>query len=131
MATSLPSRPDLERFRRDARALQRTVRAGDRAALELVAAHHPDGAPRDASTFRLSAAQLVLARRYGLSSWPKLVAYLNASRNWTRDPAELDQGDLDPAETFCSLACLTYSELDEPARWTRAAEMLAADRLLP
>ena len=97
MATALPSHPDLDRFRRDARKLQRAVRSGDPAALELAAAHHPAGAPDDPATFPLSAAQLVLARRYGLSSWPKLVAYLNISRAWTRDPVRFVEDELEPA----------------------------------
>ena len=113
-ATSLPSRPDLERFRRDARALQRAVRTGHAEAIHLVAAHHPGGAPTDPATFPLSAAQLVTARRYGLSSWPKLVAYLRVSRVWSRDPVTGLDDSLAPADEFAALACLTYSELDDP-----------------
>jgi len=129
--TSLPSRPDLERFRRDARELQRAVRAGHAGAIHLVAAHHPGGAPTDPAAFPLSAAQLVTARRYGLSSWPKLVAYLQVSRVWSRDPVTVLDDSLAPADEFAALACLTYSDLDDPQRWHRAATRLRNDPALP
>ena len=49
MAPSLPANPSLERFRRDARRLQRAVRDGSAAghdeALALVSRHHPAGTP--------------------------------------------------------------------------------------
>ena len=41
----MPDRPNLDSFRRQARALQRAVRAGDPDALERLARHHPDGVP--------------------------------------------------------------------------------------
>src|SRR6185312_4896917 len=129
--TSLPSRPDLERFRRDARELQRAVRTGHAGAIHLVAAHHPGGAPTDPAAFPLSAAQLVTARRYGLSSWPKLVAYLQVSRVWSRDPVTVLDDSLAPADEFAALACLTYSDLDDPQRWHRAAARLRNDPALP
>ena len=62
MALSLPANPDLERFRRDARRLQRAVRQAQPDALSHVARHHPAGAPADPTAFVLADAQLVLAR---------------------------------------------------------------------
>ena len=76
MATSLPSNPSLERFRRDARRLQRAVRVGVPHAVRLVERYHPDGMPVARSAFTLSDAQLVVARGYGFASWPRLKHYL-------------------------------------------------------
>ncbi|MGO4598959.1 hypothetical protein [Terrabacter sp. 2RAF25] len=146
MALSLPGNPDLERFRRDARRLQRAVRAADPTALAYAARHHPGRAPSDPATFGLSDAQLVVARAYGLASWPRLRAYLRAAAPLSRDPEVLDPAPLNPdgerhrapgagapaesASAVAALACLTYTDRDEPARWARAAEILADDPTL-
>ncbi len=87
MALSLPANPDLERFRRDARRLQRGVRDRDPQALELVARHHPDPVPDERDGIALADAQLVLARSYGFASWPRLRDYLRRSEALRRDPA--------------------------------------------
>jgi hypothetical protein len=134
MALSLPGNPDLERLRRDARRLQRGVRSTDPAALAVVARHHPEGLPDETASFSLSDAQLVVARGYGFASWPRLRAYLAVAADLGRDPVVLDPvsaAGVDPgaesASVTTALACLTYTDRDEPARWARAAERLAAD----
>jgi hypothetical protein len=93
--------------------------------------------PSDPTTFALADAQLVVARAYGLPSWPRLRAYLRAAAPLTRDPAALDPSAADGAKSptahpeegsasaVLALACLTYTERDEPARWARAAQLLA------
>ena len=55
MALSLPANPDLERFRRDARRLQRAVRLAEPEALAHAARHHPEGVPSDPTTSSRSA----------------------------------------------------------------------------
>src|SRR5690348_3048427 len=67
---SMPDRPHLDRFRRQARALQRAVRAGDPQAVARLRRHHPGGRQDT-----LTAAQLVIAREYGFASWPRLTRY--------------------------------------------------------
>ena len=81
---SMPDRPNLESFRRQARVLQRAVRAGDPAGLARVARHHPGGAQDDPATFPLAAAHLVVALEYGFASWPRLRRYLDvvAEHGW-------------------------------------------------
>ncbi|MFC4120676.1 ankyrin repeat domain-containing protein [Nonomuraea zeae] len=121
----MPERPHLDRFRRQARALQRAVRAGDPESLARLARHHPGGVPDVAGGLRLSAAQLVVAREYGFASWPRLTRYLEtvAEHGWaTRLGATPATG---PAAEFCRLACLTYSREDGPARWAQARRLLA------
>jgi ankyrin repeat protein len=69
---SLPEAPSLEQLRKQAKALLRSHRAGDKDAITRVAANHPDsGVP-----LKLSGAQLVLAREYGFASWPRLRSYV-------------------------------------------------------
>ena len=69
----LPPRPSLEFEHKEAKALLRRLRAGDPEALARARARHP---AIDASArLRLADAQLVIAREYGFTSWPKLVRY--------------------------------------------------------
>jgi hypothetical protein len=118
----MPGRPHLDSFRKQARALQRAVRAGDPDAVARLARHHPGAAP--GYSFQLSVAQLVVAREYGFASWPRLARYVEtvAEHGWeTRLGAAPADG---PAAEFCRLACLTYSREDGPERWTRARQLL-------
>jgi ankyrin repeat protein len=71
----LPERPDLGQLRRRAKELRDAARAGDAAAVQRLARHHP--AP-PAGPVRLAAAQLVIARELGFPSWPRLIAALEA-----------------------------------------------------
>lgn len=138
MALSLPQNPDLEHLRRDARSLQRAVRSAEPVALGLVSRLHPEGLRGETASFALSDAQLVVARRLGFASWPRLHSYLTAAADLSRDPAALDpaSGGADRADgeatgesasLAAALACLTYTDRDEPERWARAARLLADD----
>jgi hypothetical protein len=160
MALSLPGNPDLERFRRDARRLQRGVRDRDPQALALVARHHPGPVPEEGDGFALTDAQLVLARAYGFSSWPRLRDYLRRSAGLRRDPTTIDDTELFDTglldtELFddhgdgsgrqesagvevgrvvravLALACLRYDGADDPARWARGGELLRRHPELP
>ena len=71
MATvPLPERPSVEQLKKQAKLLQRTVRAGHPKAVALVAEHLPNVVVGEG--FSLDAAQFVMARSYGFASWPKL-----------------------------------------------------------
>jgi ankyrin repeat protein/predicted Fe-Mo cluster-binding NifX family protein len=76
MSSSLPERPDLDQLRRQAKELRDAARNGDPMAAERVARHHPS-AP--AGALSLAAAQLVIARELGFSSWPKLKQAVDVS----------------------------------------------------
>jgi hypothetical protein len=122
MPIGLPTNPDLEHFRRQARTLQRSARSGDPDALALVEQLHTG--PVDTADLPLSAAQLVIARRYGFSSWPKLRHYLDDASELSRNPTG-DQPADSPADEFCRLACLVYGNEDGPERWAGARALLA------
>lgn len=85
MTRSLPSRPSLESDRKRAKALRKAHLTGDPEALARLRAHHPrlrDRSPAEiaAMPLRLADAQLVVAREYGVASWPRLVALIHFLR---------------------------------------------------
>lgn len=91
----LPPNADLEHLRAQAKRLLRALRAGEAEALAEAAHYHPrcqdpgdalslGGVKRTArrgeAFFRLADAQLIVARRYGEASWPRLRARVEALR---------------------------------------------------
>ena len=136
MATvPLPDRASFEQLRNQAKDLRRAVRAGAPDALAEAADRYP-GALTGQGPFPLSAAQLVVARRYGFASWARLKQHCAVIERYTRFPptgpddpagaaprAAEEGGDL--AGTFLRLACLWYED-DQPARWAAARELLTA-----
>jgi Ankyrin repeat len=65
-----PVRPNLEQLRHQAKDLLRAIKQGEPSALAELKKHHPKAiTPANA---KLADAQLVLARSYGLPSWPRL-----------------------------------------------------------
>ncbi len=70
----LAARPSLEFERKEAKALLQRLRTGGADAWARARARHPaiDTAPEH---IRLADAQLVIARDYGFTSWPRLVRY--------------------------------------------------------
>lgn len=67
----LPVRPNLEQLKHQAKDLLRAIRRGDPSALAELKTHHPN--PGTPELAKLADAQLVLARSYELTSWPRLV----------------------------------------------------------
>jgi len=129
MATAaLPQDPDLDQLRTQARELQRAVRHGERAALTRVSRWHPS--PPDSGTFPLTAAQLVLARQHGFTSWARMRRYVEVvtARAWAPGQPPPDSESLD--NRFLRLACLTNSD-DQTADRLAAARLLAEHPELP
>jgi hypothetical protein len=118
-AVPLPDNPSLEQLRKQAKDVRDLARAGVPGALELVAAHHPGGG----NPVGLAGAQLVVARHYGFTSWARLKRHLEIVEHYRRVPDEVVQA-AGPADEFLALACLRYGD-DAPARWERAARLLA------
>lgn len=116
----LPDRPSLEQLRKQAKDLRDLARAGVPGALDLMAAHLPDGADE----VTLTGAQLVVARHYGFASWSRLKHHLEILERYSRAPDEVEDV-VDPADEFLVLACLRYGDDDRPSRWDRAARLLA------
>jgi hypothetical protein len=85
-ARHFPVRPNLEQLRHQAKDLLRAIRGGEPAALSELEAHHPRRASPEA--VKLADAQLVLARAYGLPSWPRLVLACRMTDAIWRDDRE-------------------------------------------
>jgi len=129
MATAaLPQDPDLDQLRNQARELQRAVRRGEPAALTRVSRWHPGPPPADG--FPLTAAQLVLARQHGFTSWARMRRYVQivTARAWT--PGQPPPDEEPVADRFLRLACLTYGD-DQAADREAAARLLAEHPGLP
>src|ERR1700750_1008251 len=124
----LPAEPSLQQLRHQARDLQRAGRPGDQDALAEVAGRHPDGRPDGAAAaaFPLSAAQLVVARRYDFPSWVRVRRYVEVVERYSRFPSRMaaePDNPASPASEFLRLACLYYED-DEPGRWAQARQIL-------
>lgn len=119
MSKSLPSRPNLEQLRNQAKDLRKQFLADEPAAVERVHQFHPDfasvsrasrlrvdrasrstmetggatppelAAETAALQFRLHDAQWVIAREYGFASWPKLKEHIESILLETGEPMEL------------------------------------------
>lgn len=76
MPRSLPERPHLDHYRKQAKALLRALRDHDASAVRRWRDHHP--AP-DLSP-QLAGAQLVIAREHGFDSWPRLRSAVELQR---------------------------------------------------
>lgn len=77
MSKQLPPNPNLQYDKKQAKALLKAYQSGDAEAIQRVQLSHPrlqnlPDANIPISEFRLSDAQLVIAREYGFSSWPQL-----------------------------------------------------------
>jgi ankyrin repeat protein len=80
----LPQHPHLDIPKREARELLNAWRAGEPGALGRIRGRHPrfqstDDAAVKAARFRLSDAQLVIAREYGFAHWTELKERINAN----------------------------------------------------
>jgi hypothetical protein len=74
----LPSRPSLELEHKRAKTLLRQLRAADPDALARARARHPAIDASRPDTIVLADAQLIAAREYGFTSWPRLVRYFES-----------------------------------------------------
>jgi hypothetical protein len=104
----LPSRPDLEQLRHQAKDLLRDFRAGNPPA---VADFHEFGEqPVDEQRVKLADASLVIARSYGAPSWPRLAAVCRLidtlwhDDRWRRDTTVLHEALRTVLEAYPLLA---------------------------
>lgn len=102
----LPTRPNLEQYKKQAKDLLHDQRLGTSAALVRIARHHPrlhklPEADIRIARFILTDAQLVLAREHGFESWPKLAAHIRTI-NLINSVADF----ADPVTAFIEVACV-------------------------
>lgn len=119
---SLPRHPSIEHLKGQARALQRRIREGDPDAVALLAEHHPRAAALDGATLKLAEAQLVVARQYGFTTWPRLREYVDVVTRHSRSPHEVAVAD-DGPDRMIVLGSLSYGG-DALANHAAAADLL-------
>ena len=103
---SLPDKPNLEQYKKQAKDLLHTHANAAPGALDRIARHHPrlHNQPPSAicsAPFHLADAQLVIAREHGFESWPRFAKHIEMLR-LTREVASLS----DPAAAFVEAACV-------------------------
>ncbi|MDP0499842.1 MAG: ankyrin repeat domain-containing protein [Verrucomicrobiota bacterium JB022] len=81
MSIPIPSRPNLEFDRKQAKRLLKALRSAEPEAQARFLAHHPRGVPPEP---KLADALLVIAREYGFASWPRWCHFAE-TRNLTRE----------------------------------------------
>ena len=106
MDTQLPSRPNLDHLRRQAKSLLASLAAGDPDAPRAFQEHLPaakgmSDAQVRAAGFRLADAQSAVARRTGFASWPQLARHIEQLRalegSWSFDSLEVEGTPVPPA----------------------------------
>ena len=95
MSKQLPTQPNLEQLKNQAKDLRKAHQQADPEAIQRIKDHHPrlSGASDSAifrADFSLQDAQLVLAREYGFPSWSKLVAAVTSSKPHSALPEDVD-----------------------------------------
>ena len=117
---ALPPRPSLVHLKHQASDLLKAQKNGEADAASRIAEHHPGAG----SPFRLSDAQLVVAREYGFASWSRLRSYVDTVASFASSPHQAPSHPETPADNFLRLACLVYGN-DHPDRRKTAALQLA------
>ena len=110
----LPSNPSLEKQRKLAKALMRDYCRRSEETVARVHALHPH--PPDPAAFTLSDAQLVIARGYGIASWPKLKRKIE---KLTKSPAHrfvdaVKSGDIDAVRSLLAAHPDLTARINDP-----------------
>ena len=107
---SFPLRPDRDQYKKQAKELLKSARAGEPEARRRFIVHHPRLANSSADslngdTLALADAQLVIAREHGIESWPPFVREIEARLGddapraiWRAAEQALEAGDADALE---------------------------------
>lgn len=105
------SPPNLEFYRKQAKALLKAIRSTDPTALARIRVHLPHFTPDH--VFLLSDAQWILAREHGFASWPKFKQHIE-SLIVSPSPASPETGGVLPVQTTENL----HMEI-KTAQWIR------------
>ena len=95
MKKELPSHPNLEQLKNQAKTILRGHRAANPDTLKLIQEHHPrwlksSEAAIQMAGFTLSDAQLVVANEYGFETWAKLKAHVQLHESPVASQASVD-----------------------------------------
>ncbi len=123
----LPNNPSLENLRKQAKSLQKSVLAKESNPLTQLQEFHPRPV-KAVEDFRLSDAQLVIARSYDFVNWSSLKKYVETVARHSFLPAHPNSAKASDSITdrFVRLACLDYLA-DHVERRKEAHQILAQD----
>ena len=93
----LPPRPDVEQYKKQAKELIKSRSAAEPEALERIGTHHPrlQGLPHldiQGAPFKLSDAQLTIAREHGFPTWSQFTAHIQKVRGIPANTASQTRG---------------------------------------
>lgn len=119
-----PARPNLEQYRKQAKALAQECALGNAGAWARMRRHHPrfhKGAESEAAGAKvnLTDAQLVIAREHGFECWPKFSKHLEMIRM-----IESVESLADPVAAFIEVACVPRHS------WHQAGTLEHAEMIL-
>ena len=117
----LPPQPSLEFEKKQARRLLRQLQAGDPDALARSQARHPSYRSGTPDRATLSDAQLIIAREYGFSSWPRFSRYLATLERGILANRSLNLGNAQSYEREAQRLLLMHKH-----GWAWTARQLAA-----
>jgi ankyrin repeat protein len=121
---SLPARPNLEQYKKQAKDLVKDCGLSVPEALARVRKHHPRftevGDQSREPRVALADAQLVIAREHGFESWPRFAAHITAA-NLERSVVSLD----DPIAAFIRAACVPRNDSHSSGTLEEAELILA------
>jgi len=136
MSKSLPPNPNLEYDKKQAKALLKAYHAGDAEALERVRSSHPrlENVPERSippGEFKLSDAQLVIAREYGFSSWPRLKHHIDIARagldkTFDQFASAVSRSDTDQARQLLEATPALAKRINDPVIGFDAPPLLVA-----
>jgi len=126
MSEPIPERADIRQLRIQAKELLRSLQRGETLAEGI--------APAQA---KLADAQLLIARKYGFASWPKLVDHVETPVLLERLKNAIEDGDAEGLDKLLKSKPGIRRQINEPMfsfdtqPILRASSHVAADRLLP
>jgi 3,4-dihydroxy-2-butanone 4-phosphate synthase len=127
MSRQLPSRPNVDHLKEQAKDLLAAFKLGEEQAFQRVRFYHPEpnaGLPEGVLSLKLSDAQVVLAREYGFESWPKLKEHVEGISISARSKS-LVRALNDLREGKC---CILF---DDESRENEGDIVFAAEKISP
>jgi ankyrin repeat protein len=111
MSEQIPAHADVRQLRTQAKELLTGLNGHEPAAVALAALHDPS---LNAASAKLADAQRIMARRYGFSSWPQLVAQVETPQLVESFKQALYAGDAVKLEALLSRKPTLRKQINEP-----------------
>jgi len=125
-AKELPARPSLEQYKKQAKDLLKSCKAGNPEAVQRIKQHHPRLSDLQSSAISrakiaLADAQFAIAREHGFESWPKFAKEIERLNTQT-----FVAGIGDPVAAFIEAACVPLDGSGHASGTIERAEAILA-----